>query len=47
MMAAFSALSDGFSAKYQFLIENSPNYKDGVFLNPIPVQESAFTKMVG
>jgi len=46
MMTACSALSDGFSAKSQLIIENSPNYKDGVFLNPIPVQESGFAKML-
>ena len=46
MMTACSALSDGFSENSQLIIENSPNYKDGVFLNPIPVQESGFAKML-
>ena len=46
MITACSAMSDGFSEKSQLTIQNSPNYKEGVFLNPLPVQESAYTKIL-
>ncbi len=44
MITACSALSNGFTEKSQIIIENSPNYKEGVFVNSIPVQEPPFTK---